>query len=62
MYPLNSNNPKSSIANYEVLFTPKFPLPIGSNIRISFPSNMLILDYSINYGLEDINEDNPVGI
>ena len=62
MYPLNSNNPKSSVANYEVLFTPKFPLPTVSNIRIYFPSNILILYYSINYGLEDINEDNPVGI
>ena len=75
MTPLDTTviNGFARIMNYVVNFTPFFPLPAGSHIKIIFPSYMQILTPSffqpggyqlhyVNYGLEDISPTNTVGI
>lgn len=59
--------------DYVIKFTPTFPLPGGSNIKIVFPAYMKIMVNSyfnqpngfqmhyVNYGLEDVDENNPLG-
>ncbi len=66
-------NSRSRIMDYEIKFTPSFPIPSGCNIKIVFPAYMKILmntyfgtakDFQIHYvkyGLEDPDENNPLG-
>jgi hypothetical protein len=65
-------NSRSRIMDYVVCFTPTFPLPAGSHIKVVFPAYMSIMTSSyfntqfqlhyIQYGLEDISEQQKVGI
>ncbi|CAD8094793.1 unnamed protein product [Paramecium primaurelia] len=69
----NFINSRSRIMDYEVRFTPTFPIPAGCNIKLIFPVYMQIVqpgDYNqagqfqmnyVKYGLEDISEDSPIG-
>jgi hypothetical protein len=72
--PTDPDNTMSRIAAYTVRFTPTFPIPTGCNIIINFPAYMQIITptqmgssggfqlHYVNYGLEDINEYDILGI